>query len=200
VWIFGGYHQLGENTKKWKTDFVLDARQTAIGDQKARIGGIRLGIERRRIYRFGIGLYGFSNTVHSPAISGVEGQIESAEYEFSYLAGFYERVLYFNRKWEVSATVHLGLGSIQTKYKLVGDEQFTILDPISVRPMEISSSAYFNLTWWLSVGGGLGMRYMRESPPEVQDVYNGLLYMAKVKLKFGKIVRSFFNKSVKDEY
>ncbi|MEZ4800252.1 MAG: hypothetical protein R2809_10860 [Flavobacteriales bacterium] len=63
VWIVTGPKALDNKFKKWKFDFVFDARQTIISNTAARLGGIRIGMEYRRVHRFGIGFYGLGDGI-----------------------------------------------------------------------------------------------------------------------------------------
>lgn len=148
----------------------------------------------------GFGLYGLSDPIVRSELSLVDDAVEEAHFSFSYLSTYYERVLFFNKRWEVSVTGHAGLGSIQTKYRKKGDSEFTELAAIPVSPMEFSTSTYFNVTWWLSAGVGAGYRFMTRVPKEVAKTYNNPIFIFKVKLRFGKIVRSMINEDVKNEY
>jgi hypothetical protein len=69
-----------------------------------------------------------------------------------------------------------------------------------VKPVEFSGSGYYNITYWLSVGGGLGYRFMRRTPSEVREIYDGPVIIAKVKVKFMKLIRSAWNNDVRYEY
>lgn len=181
-------------------DLVLDARTTFVGGQSSRLGGLRLGAEYRRVHRFGIGIYGLNNQLGRETLSTIDANVDSALFSFNYLSLYYERVLFFHPKWEWSAAVHAGSGDIKVSYSLEGEEDFQELEPISVRPLELSTSGYYHISWWLSVGTGVGYRYMRKAPDEVKSIYNSSIYLIKLKIRFGRIVKSFWNKDVKDEY
>jgi hypothetical protein len=200
VWVVGGNRYLGEGFKRWRPELIFDGRRTFVGGNASRLGGLRVGMEHKRVHRMGVALYGLDNAIVSTNFI-LEGEdVEYATYQFSYLTLFYERVLWFHPKWEWSAAVHLGTGQIDTQYKLLHEDEFRTLTPITVKPFELSTSGYYNITWWLSAGGGMGYRYMRRTPPEVKSTYNGLIYIVKVKVKFGKLVKSIFNRDVKNEY
>lgn len=200
VWVVTGKRYLGEGFKNWKPEVIFDGRRTVVLNDAVRLGGLRLGVEHKRVHRWGIGFYGLNNPIVRTELSEVNAKVDTAVFQFGYVSTYYERVLWFHPRWEWSAAIHLGAGTIETSYKLVGQEDYQTLEPLVVRPIELSTSGYFNPTWWASVGGGVGYRYMNETPPEVQRAYNGFIYIVKVKIKFGKIVRRIFNAEVKNEY
>ncbi|NNE55630.1 MAG: hypothetical protein HKN32_06395, partial [Flavobacteriales bacterium] len=99
-----------------------------------------------------------------------------------------------------NAAVHLGNGNINATILNLPIDDPRRNRTITVRPFELSTSGYYHVTWWLSAGGGVGYRYMRKTPPEARQAYNGFIYIAKLKIRFGKIVKSWFNEDVKNEY
>lgn len=200
VWILTGYKPLDGNFKKWKFDFVFDARQTIISSTVARIGGIRVGMEYRRVHRFGFGFYGLGDGVNTTSLEELSPNITSATFYLRYSSIFYERVLFFNKKWEISATAHLGKGTISGDYLIDGEGRRRSYPERTVRPFEISTTTYYNLNWWISAGVGVGYRYMRKTPDEIQPVYNAPVAILRVRIKFGKLTKSIWDHDIKDTY
>lgn len=199
VWIVTGPKALDNKFKKWKFDFVFDARQTIISSTVARLGGIRIGMEYRRVHRFGIGFYGLGDGIIVNSLQEISPLITRANLNLSYTSLFYERVLYFHPKWEVSATAHIGTGRITGSYTTETGQTRTLPD-LNVKPFEISTTCYYNLNWWISVGGGVGYRYMRKTPPEVRPIYNAPVAILRVRIKFGKLTKSIWNHDIKYTY
>lgn len=200
VWVIGGRQQLPSPHKDVRYELIFDGRYTAAYGDRVKIYGLRTGVELKRVHRMGFGIYGLSDPIVRSELSLVEDEVKEVHYSFSYLSTYYERVLFFNRRWEVSLAGHAGAGSIQAKYLKEGDSEFTDIVSIPVRPLEFSTSTYFNPTWWLSIGAGVGYRFMTRVPQEVARTYNSPILIFKIKLRFGKIVRSMFNEDVKNEY
>lgn len=200
VWIISGKKELDNRFQKQKLDFVIDARQTLISSQTARLGGLRLGVEYRRVHRFGFGVYGLGDGVNLKSLSEVDTTISQAVMNLSYVSLYYERVLYFHPKWEWSATVHMGKGKIEGSYRRSSSDVWYTLQPREVKPFEISTTGYYHLTWWCSLGVGVGYRYMRSTPAEVRPVYNAPVAIARIRIKCGKLVKSIWNKEAKYEY
>lgn len=200
VWIVTGKRPLDGFFQKQKLDFVLDARQTLISNTQARIARLRIGIEYRRVHRFGFGFYGLGDGVRLSSLYELDSTIVDATLNLSYVSAYYERVLFFNKKWEWSATVHVGRGEITGIYRKSGDSVFLTLPKQEVRPFEISTTAYYNLTWWCSLGTGIGYRFMRSTPEEIRPVYNAPVAIARVRIKLGKLVKSIWDENAKNEY
>lgn len=200
VWLINGYRQLGPQFKKQKLDFVLDGRQTLVSSTSARLGGLRIGIEYRRVHRFGVGIYNFGEGVGMTSLTEIDSTIDAAVLNLAYISLYYERVLFFNKRWEWSATLHLGRGKITGYYKYPSDQTWRTFPERDVRPIEISTTAYYNLTWWCSLGMGVGYRYMSQTPVEVRPIYNAPVAIARLRIKLGKLVRSIWDKNAKEEY
>lgn len=171
IWIVTGRKPLDKIFKKWKFDFVLDARQTIISNTTARLLGVRLGLEYRRVHRFGIGIYNFGDGISLTSLNEIDTAIVESVLNLSYTSIFYERVLFFNPKWEWSAAVHQGFGNISGWYRFNGDPTRITFPEKRVRPFELSTIGYYNLTWWCSVGAGVGYRFMRGTPEEVRPIF-----------------------------
>jgi hypothetical protein len=199
VWILSGPKILDNNFKKRKLDLILDARTTVVGTSSGRLAGLRIGMEYRRVHRFGIGLYNLNRGVEVSSLEEFDTRVQSGTMYLSYTSLFYERVLYFNPKWEFSTALHMGSGKVYADLIVDGMPETVPWEKI-VKPIEFSSSAYYNITYWLSVGGGLGYRFMRRTPAEVSEIYDGPVVIAKVKVKFMKLIRSAWNRDVRYEY
>jgi hypothetical protein len=200
VWLIDGKRQLSTPFKKWKPEFQIDGRNTLLPEINVQVAGVRFGAEHKRIHRFGIGIYSWSNDLSTSGLNYPEENVAASNYNFSYASLYYERVLYFDRKWEVAATAHLGNGTIERSIRLEGEEDFSPLEEIQIRPLELSASGFYHITWWLSAGGGFGYRIMRDAPEEIENSFNAPIYMVKIKLRIGKLVKSIFKPEVKDEY
>jgi hypothetical protein len=200
VWIITGKRELGSNFQKQRLDFSIDARQTLISNTTARMTGLRLGVEYRRVHRFGIGAYGFGDGIYMKSLRELDTNISEAVLNLSYLSLYYERVLFFNKKWEWSATAHIGRGQITGSFRTSPDSTWSNFPTRDVKPFEISTTGYYHLTWWCSVGAGIGYRYMRSTPIEVRPIYNAPVAIARVRIKFGKLIKSIWDKDTKNEY
>ncbi len=200
VWIISGKKSLDVHFQKQKLDFTLDTRLTLISNTTAKLAGLRFGIEYRRVHRFGFGIYGLGNGVHMSSLKEINPAINDAVLNLSYASVFYERVLYFHRKWEWSATIHFGKGEINGLYRTAENLHWQTLPSRTVNPFEISTTGYYHLTWWCSLGVGYGYRYMSNTPAEVRPVYNAPVAIARLRIKVGRLVKSIWDKDARLEY
>ncbi len=200
VWIIGGKKQISAPLfRKWKPEVQFDGRSTVVTGNNVQLAGFRVGLEYKRVHRFGVGVYNWSSDISSAVINN-EGMAEDRKYSFTYASIYYERILFFSRKWEIANTLHLGNGRIRVQNRPAGANDFNVLSDQIVYPVEISASGFYNFTWWLSAGAGIGYRFMRNAPQEVDEAYEAPVYVAKVKIRITKLLRSIFNSDVKNEY
>lgn len=200
VWIIGGKKYLGEGFRKWKMDFVFDGRNSFVNGSPAPVGGLRMGLEHLRVHRFGLGFYNLSEPVDRPIFTDEGSTIGPVHFTLQYSSIYYERVLFFNKKWEISGTGHLGRGVVTVNEFDIKQDEWSLYDEVDVSPVELSTSTYYHLTWWFSVGGGIGYRWMLNTPAEIRPTYESTVYLVKVKVRLGKMVRTVFNRNAKDEY
>lgn len=198
--MFGGKKHLGKGFHKWKVDGSFDGRNSFSEQQPVRVGGIRAGLEYLRVHRFGVGFYDLSTPVRQPEYVSPDTSFSPASLTLSYRSFYYERVLYFDPKWEFSGTAHLGLGDIVVNRPNPFTGRFEVYEQLEVTPVELSASAYHHLTWWLSAGLGVGHRWMLNTPQEIAPLYNSTVLIAKVKLRLGKVIRSIWDDEAKYEH
>lgn len=200
VWIVTGKRGLGPLFKKWKFDFVLDARRTFIGNQSAQLAGIRMGAEYRRVHRVGIGIYGLTNSVPVNNLSGYAQPIAEADVALSYASVFYERIWFFARKWEWSSAFHVGTGIISGNFRSADSELWNTLEDKRASIFELSTIGYYNLTWWCNLGAGLGYREVTGLQPELRRLYSAPVGIVRVRIRLGKLVQSIWDRDKKYEY
>ena len=201
VWVISGKKVLDKKYKKWKFDLSFDARQTIIGNTQARLGGLRIGMEYRRVNRFGLGIYNFSDGVKTNSLSSIGPDVSLANLNLSYFSIYYERVLAFNKYIEWSTTIHRGIGNI-SGYYVIGTGPTAELKNFDqvVRPLEISTTNYFHLTYFISVGVGVGYRYIRNVPTEITKVYNAPIALFRFRFKFIKMIAGAVNEDIRHAY
>jgi len=200
VWLVDGRKELSHPFKKWKPEFQFDGRRTLLSGENVQVGAFRFGAEFKRIHRFGVGIYNWSSPISTAGVDFPVENVAESNYKFGYAALYYERVMYFSRKWEAVLTGHFGSGTIERSYRLESETDFQRLDDIKIYPLELSTSGFYHLTWWLSVGGGFGYRFMRKAPEELRESFSAPIYLVKAKIRIGRLVKSIYKPEVKDEY
>ncbi len=200
VMLVNGLRKLEPYQNRLKGDFSLDARRTLFQSKWIAVSGIKAGLQYRRIHRLGVGIY-FLNTRAFDSDFDLDLDVDQVEYRFDYSTLYYERALYFDRKWETGATLHLGGGAITIFYQdPANPNERLMLDPVQFSTIELSAYGEYSILYWLGVGAGGGYRSVFGINSDLQKEFSSPIFVVNVQLKIVKLVKSFFNESVKDEY
>ncbi|MEO0404766.1 MAG: hypothetical protein AAF193_07845, partial [Bacteroidota bacterium] len=201
VWIIGGPKRISKpQFKKWRFDLQLDGRRSNFQDEPVQMGGIKIGMEHKRVHRFGLGFYGLQSNIQLDQLEDITAPHSGAQVDFNYVTIYYERVVFFNPRWEFSTAFHLGSGSVVVTYEDAVTEDLEVFATYDARPLEASVSGFYHLNYWISLGLGYGYQYNRTEDPTISREYSSDIFIAKAKIRVGKLVRSIFNPKVKNEY
>ncbi len=181
-----------------KPEIILDGRLTIVSNEGARLGGFRLGFEMNRVNRFGLGFYSFSNGVQTESLNEISSNIVSANLELNYASLYYERVLLFTKKYEWSSTIHLGAGEVSGLYIYSNGAMGKYNEPVQLT--ELSTTLYRHLTYFMSIGGGIGYRQTRNAPAELLPIYNAPVFLVKFRIQPIKAFRGIWNKEIRNRY
>jgi hypothetical protein len=181
-----------------KPELILDGRLTLVSNEGARLGGFRLGVEMNRVNRFGFGYYSFSNGVQTESLNEISPNIVSADLELNYLSLYYERVWLFTKKYEWSSTLHVGAGNVSGSFTFGNGDVGNYSEPVQLT--EVSTTLYRHLTYFMSVGGGIGYRQTRNAPTELLPIYNAPIFIVKLRFQPIKAVRGLWNKDIRKRY
>ncbi|HKL39771.1 MAG TPA: hypothetical protein VJ894_03780, partial [Cryomorphaceae bacterium] len=158
VSLLGGERELLSYQNKLKPDFSFDARRTLFENRWVLVGGLKFGVQYRRIHRIGIGVYFLNTRIFD---EDVEFLLEAnkIEYDFEYSTLYYDRVLYFDKKWEIGATLHLGGGKIKTFYENELNPNERNTGPVfNFSVSEFVAYGEYNLLYWIGLSAGAGYR------------------------------------------
>lgn len=199
VRLVTGMTKLQPYQNKLKFDLGLDARRTFLRSQWVAVGGIRTGLQYRKIHRVGIGFY-FLNTRLFSRDHGFPVQEELVEYDFGYTALYYERALFFNRKWRISSSLQMGGGNVGVYYNPDGGNNRVKYTDLPFSTAELAVYCDYSILYWLGIGGGVGYRAVSNLGPEVNESFNGPIVVFNIQVKLFKLARSIFDPEVKNEY
>ncbi|MCZ2356756.1 MAG: hypothetical protein LC115_08735 [Bacteroidia bacterium] len=191
-----------ENKHKIRFLIGLDARNSFVADQKARIGGIRMGLELNKKYRFGLGIYGteppVTKAVHVYIPHKSDPVHVSATIRLNYFAAFFEYVWYQSKHWELSTPLIAGLGTISVKairLDLPNDppQQFKGITLLG----EAAITGHYKIFPWIGIGGGIGYRKLLASPL-VSKNFDSFIYILKIKIFPKPIYDAILSKNKKE--
>lgn len=176
-----------------KTTFVFsfDARRSVIRNQKAKIGGIKIGLDFKNKIRAGLGFYGWTGPFEDTIIIN-EGAPDQdtvlAGIAFNYVSPYLEYIIYQNKKVELSMPIQFGFGDVSVQYKYKNGNTETPIKK-SVGVFVISLTGYYKFFTWLGIGGGVGYRNILTKEKIIKKTFNAPVYIVKIRIFFGPIFK-----------
>lgn len=200
VWLINGERQLLPYQNKLKPDFSFDARRTLFKSRWILVGGLKFGVEYKRIHRLGIGVYFLNTRIFDEDVEFIL-EANKIEYDFEYSTLYYERVLYFDKKWELGGTLHLGGGKINTFFENELNPNERNRGPVlNFSVAELVAYGEYNLLYWLGLSAGVGYRQVFGLEYDLGSDFSSAIFVINLRLNLIKLARSYFDESVKDEF
>ncbi|MBL4753115.1 MAG: hypothetical protein JKY52_05915 [Flavobacteriales bacterium] len=180
----------------------LGGHNSLVGGEKVRIGGLRLGLEFRKKWRFGISFNQLSPPIQR--IGGTEQNTIFYRVEFGYAGLFGEYILLNNRRWEFSTGLLLGVGSTDIAQRFDVKEDFIPTTSSDLTVVQISGVGYYKVWKWLGIGASLGYRNVSSDNQKDQQLakivdraFDGPNWAIKTKIYVGELWRALFKKKDK---
>ncbi len=178
--------------------FSFDSRNSFVRKDRAKIFGFKLGKEVIGKHRWGIGFYSLADrdSLHRKIIVH-KGRPE--EYrtrgllKFSYIAFFYDRIIFSNKRWEFSSPWQFGIGGSQVHYISRKDSSIQAQDTGSMFLIEPTLSGQYKPLYWLGLGIGVGYRVAFIDRNVLNEDFNSPIYALRVKVFLGEIYRKTKN-------
>lgn len=175
-----------------KTRFVFnfDTRYTLLENDRARISGLKTGLEWVNKYRAGLGYYFLSSPIVTQLPATTDQAAVEARVKFAYVAGYGEIILLKNKRWEASLPVQIGFGKTLNQYR---NQQGEIVNTEKVPLMlvEPSVSGHYKIYSWVGIGAGAGYRQMLSASNRETNHLNAPIYYIKAKIFAGELYRQF---------
>lgn len=200
LWSLIGFAQT-ETKPKYphiRPTFDLDGKFTWVSNQSAKLFGLRFGVEVDRVNRFGLGYYALKDPVVTQSLYEISPSITRAVLNMNYTSLYYERVIHYSKKYEWAANIQAGLGRIEGVYTYANG--FTTNYANAFEMTEVSTTFYRHLTYFISIGGGIGYRQTFDTPQELRPIYNAPIVILKVRIQPVKMVRGLWNKDIRHRY
>jgi hypothetical protein len=200
VWLIGGERKLLPYQNILKPDFSFDARRTLFQNRWVLVGGLKIGVEYKRIHRIGVGFYFLNTRIFDEDVEFIL-EANKIEYDFSYSTLYYDRVLYFDKKWEFGSTLHLGGGKINTFYENELNPNERNTGPVlNFSVAEFVAYGEYNVLYWLGLSAGLGYRQVFGLEYDLGSEFSSAIFVINLRLYLIKLARSYFDESVKNEF
>jgi len=166
-----------------------DSRYSVINHHFTTINGLKLGVEFKNRFRTGAAIYFLSTGVPTrQARPDNAAEDADAEIRFRYLAAYAGYVLLETPRWELSANLQLGLGSVQVRYAAV-DGSFNRTPREFLGVAEPGMAAQYRVWHWAGVGTGAGWRQPFFVPGAIQKELNGPVFYLRANLFLGELLK-----------
>lgn len=191
---------ISESLKKKPQVFAkLDSRNSFISNSRAKVFGVKLGLNYGKRVQFGIGynqLYppanNFNKTIYIQEDAIVKDSV-IAKLNMFYFSGHVEYVFYQAKHWELSMPLQLGVG--KTNYKYEYNSQKTIVNNSFNFIYEPAVSVEYKPIKWVGVGVDVGYRFMITTSKKLNQKFNSPTYAFKLLIYYSEIFKSVFPKS-----
>lgn len=166
-----------------------DSRYSIINYHFCTINGLKAGIEWRGRMRTGAAIYFLSTGIPTRQPRPDDAALSAeAELRFRYLAAYAEYVLIETPRWELSANMQLGMGSVYVRY-LSTDGSFNKTPTDFLGVAEPTIAAQLRVFRWAGVGAGAGWRQPLFIPNTLQRELNGPVFYLRGKLFLGDLLK-----------
>lgn len=179
----------------------FDTRNSFINNSRAKIFGIKLGLNYGKRVHVGVGynqLYppakDFNKQVYYTNSFGLLDSVTS-RLRLYYIATYMEYIFYHTNHWELSMPLQLGIGKTYYKYELFGQKR--VRDESLNLIYEPAISIGYKFVKWLGVGADAGFRFMITGDSRLYQ-FNSPTYAFKVLIYYNELYKAFFVKNKKE--
>lgn len=174
--------------------FQFDNRNERYYDVRARMNGLRIGMEYYKRLRTGFGFYGNNNFYEMRYPMRSDTLSQSAR--FSYSTVFAEVVVFRNFRWEVSSSGALGAGAIRLNSFSTSTAQPIFLGQDTIGGVglyDIGLHTHYKIFPWFGLGVGGGYRNVTaKSRPLLEEPFTDTYIDFKIKVFIGYIYKGIF--------
>lgn len=177
----------------------FDSRNSFIENSRAKIFGLKTGLNFGNRLYFGIGY----NQLNPPSkdfdkeiyIVNGNNQLEkvTAMLRLFYISIHAEYVFYESKHWQLSMPLQLGAGQTYYKYNQLGKRK--VIDKDYNFIYEPAVSIEYKFVKWAGVGMDIGYRFMLTDYERLNKKFTSPTYAFKFLLYYNEIVKSVFPKS-----
>lgn len=174
----------------------FDTRNSFIDNSRAKIFGLKTGLNFGNRLYFGIGY----NQLNPPSkdfdkiifIVNSNGELErtAANLRLAYMSLHAEYVFYQTKHWELSMPLQFGVGQSYYKYNQFGKRKVIEKDYNFI--YEPAISVEYKFMKWAGVGVDVGYRFMLTSYKKLNQKFTSPTYAFKLLVYYNEIVKSIF--------
>lgn len=179
----------------------LDSRNSFISNSRAKVFGVKLGINYSKRLYFGIGynqLYppsqNFNTQIYTVNASGALDSVD-AQLKLNYFSTHAEYAYFQTKKWDLSILLQLGAGNTYYQYTAQGKKTETPKNLIFI--YEPAISAEYKIIPWVGVGADTGFRFVIAEHKGIAQKLNSPTYAFKLLIYYDQIYKTLIGKMKK---
>lgn len=183
-------------SQKPKFEFKFDSRFSFLRNTEVKTTGVKIGLSFNRKFNLGMGI----NQLLIPSESAIIEQNDTipVNLNYFYFSPYFEYVYFRSKKWEFNLSTQFGLGEASFEHtnsegKLIKNKRTTIL---SYEPATLID---YKIIRWFGIGMGVGYRVVLYKNGPISENFSSPLYVVKLKVYLGAIVRTFTGKEIPAE-
>ena len=177
----------------------FDTRNSFIDNSRAKIFGLKAGLNYDNRLFFGIGY----NQLNPPSkdfdkeisILNANNELEktTAMLRLVYFSVHVEYVFYQTKHWQLSMPLQFGVGQTYYKYNQLGKRKVMERDYNFI--YEPAVSVEYKFVKWIGVGVDIGYRFMLTSYTRLNQKFTAPTYAFKLLIYNNEVIKSLFPKS-----
>lgn len=176
---------------KPKLDVKFDNRFSFIRDNDVKTLGLKVGLSFNRKFKLGLGINDMLTATDKKV--NINDTSLNVNLEYFYFSPYFEYVFYNSRKWEFSLATQLGFGNASYEYYNLNNEK-KVLTKSTVLSYEPAMLIDYKIIRWFGIGSGVGYRLIYYKSPGVEEKFSSPMYVLKLKVYLGEIVRTITGK------
>lgn len=182
---------------KPQLDVKFDSRFSFIASRDYKTTGVKLGISFNRKFKMGLGY----NQLLIPAKSVIidNDKYYNAELKYVYFSPYFEYVYYTSKRWEFNLSAQIGVGRGHYQYfnrDLNTNVKVKYSTILSYEPAMLID---YKIIRWVGIGTGVGYRLIFYKNSNIDEHLTSPVYVFKVKVYLGEIVRTITGKEIQAE-
>lgn len=182
---------------KPQLDVKFDSRFSFIASRDFKTSGFKIGVSFNRKFKTGLGY----NQFIIPAKSSIIDNYKKfdAELKYIYFSPYFEYVYFTSKRWEFNLSAQIGIGRGHYQY-FDGNENKTIRTRYSaIFSYEPAMLIDYKIIRWFGIGTGVGYRLILYKNSNIEERLTSPVYVVKLKIYLGEIVRTFTGKEIQAE-
>lgn len=181
----------------------VDSRISFIDNSRAKIFGVKVGLNYDDRIHFGLGynqLFStakdFEKNIYYTNELGLNDSA-TAKLKLLYFSAHTEYTYYENKHWRFSIPLLIGVG--ETSYNVQLTNKNKTIEKKTLFVYEPSVSVEYKITKWFGLGTGIGFRFMLTDSKQLNEKLSSPTYNFKVLLYYNELIKSVFGKKTREK-